>query len=67
MDRSLYVTADWQRFVPEGDPEAAFGVSHTDIDRLGLRDAYERSIALPEPPKQAKPAADKMVRAHADK
>ena len=59
MDRSLYVTADWSRFVEDGSPESAFGVAPVDIDRLGLREAYERFTA-PQPKAQAKPA-DKMV------
>ena len=43
MDRpaSYYVTADWQRFVPEGDPAARYGVAPDDIDRLGLRPALD--------------------------
>ena len=65
MNESLYVTADWSRFVEEGSPEAAFGVAHVDIDRLGLREAYERFIA-PEPvapsPKEAAKPADKAAR-----
>lgn len=65
---TLYVTADWKRFVPEGDHDAAFVVSASDIDARGLRAAYEAFIR-PEadPPKQAKRAEDKMVRRHHDK
>lgn len=56
---TLYVTADKKRFVPAGDPEAAFGVAESDIDRLGLRDAYLESI---KPKAKAKPAPfNKMV------
>ena len=60
---TLYVTADRKRFVPAGDPEAAFGVAPVDIDRLGLRDAYEDSTK----PKKAPKPANKMVRRHSDK
>lgn len=64
----LYVTADWKRFVPEGDPDAAFVVSPSDIDARGLRDAYDEFIRpKADPPKQAKRPADKMLRAHSDK
>lgn len=62
---TLYVTADKARFVPAGDPEAAFGVAEADIDRLGLRDAYDDFI---KPKAKAMPkVADKMVRKHQDK
>ena len=62
---TLYVTADRKRFVPAGDPEAAFGVAEADVDRLGLRDAYQeftkpKAKAMPKP-------RNKMVREHADK
>jgi len=57
---TLYVTADRKRFVPAGDPDAAFGVAAADIDRLGLRDAYEEFIK-PEAKAMPKPK-DKMVR-----
>ena len=60
---TLYVTADRKRFVPAGDPEAAFGVAEPDIDRLGLRDAFNdftKPKALPKP-------SNKMVRKHRDK
>lgn len=68
MSNPLYVTADWQRFVSEGDPEAAFVVAPADIDRLGLRAAYEQATApAPEPPKKAPVAANKMLRRHEDK
>ena len=57
---SYYVTADWSRFVPEGDPEARYGVAPVDIDRLGLR---ERLEAFLEPPvKQASKPLDKAVK-----
>lgn len=63
----LYVTADRQRFVPAGDPEAAFGVAPADIDRLGLREAYEEFIN-PKPKAKAVPApANKMVRRASNK
>ena len=57
---TLYVTADLKRFVPAGDPDAAIGIASVDIDRLGLRDAYEdftnpKAKAMPKP-------NDKMVR-----
>ena len=60
---TLYVTADRKRFVPAGDPEAAFGVAPVDVDRLGLRDAYEdfsKPKAMPKP-------SDKMARKPANK
>ena len=66
MSDSLYITADRKRFVPAGDPEAAFVVAPVDIDRLGLREAYDAFIA-PPPTKQAKRPADKMLRARSDK
>ena len=70
-DQSLYVTADWSRFVDEGSVEARFGVAPVDIDRLGLREAYERFIApKPEPapsPKMQRRPANKMARRPSDK
>ena len=67
--RTFYVNADWSAFVPEGSTSAAFGVSESDIDRLGLRDKLRAFLAPPEPEpiKQAKRPADKMVRRHEDK
>ena len=67
MDRSLYVTADWSRFVEDGSPESAFGVAPVDIDRLGLREAYERFTAPPPEPKAQSKPADKMVSKPSDK
>jgi hypothetical protein len=65
---ALFITADRKRFVPEGDPDAAFGVAPVDVDRLGLREALDAFLAPePEPPKQANRPADKMVRVHSDK
>jgi hypothetical protein len=66
---TVYVTADWSRVVREGDPEAAFGVSEADIDRLGLREKVNALEAPPEPepPKRLPRPADKMIRRHADK
>ena len=58
----LYVTADRQRFVPAGDPEAAFGVAEADIDRLGLRDAYDE-FTKPKPKAQPAPANKMAARA----
>ena len=55
-----YVTADRKRFVPAGDPEAAFGVAEADIDRLGLRDAYD-DFTKPKAVKAVKAAANKMA------
>ncbi len=63
---ALYVTADWSRFVREDDPEACFGVVLVDIDRLGLRDAFERFEAESEPKMRQRPA-DKMLRRPSDK
>ncbi len=57
---SLFITADRKRFVWPGDPEAAFGVAAVDIDRLGLRDAYDDFIK-PKPKAMPKPS-DKMAR-----
>lgn len=73
--RTLYVNADWSAFVPEGSTSAAFGVSESDVDRLGLREKLDAFLAPapperapePEPLKQAKRPADKMLRAHSDK
>ena len=62
MARSLYVTADWQRFVPEGDPDAAFGVALSDVDRLGLRSALDDFES-----KQARKPADKQARKPSNK
>lgn len=63
---SYYVTADRSRFVREDDPEAAFGVAPVDIDRLGLRaafDAFEAAEAPPAPPDKTTPRpADKRRR-----
>jgi len=67
---TYFVNADWSAFVPEGSTSAAFGVSEADVDSLGLReklDAFLAPAPEPEPPKQAKRAADKMVRIHEDK
>ena len=64
MSDQLYVTADWSRFVREDDPEARFGVAPVDIDRHGLRDAYERFAA---PPKMQGRPADKMLRRPSNK
>ena len=65
---TYFVNADWTAFVPEGSTSAAFGVAETDVERLGLREQLDAFLAPePEPPKQAKRAADKMVRAHQDK
>lgn len=58
---TLYVTADWSRFVREDDPEACFGVAPADVDRLGLRPALERFTKMADPP------ADKMLDRPADK
>jgi hypothetical protein len=60
-DQSLYVTADWSRFVDEGSVEARFGVAPVDIDRLGLREAYEQFVKAQRRP------ADKMLRRPSDK
>jgi len=73
MTMTFYVNADGSAFVPEGSTKAAFGVSESDIDRLGLREKLDTFLAppapkpIPEPLKQAKRPADKMVRAHDDK
>lgn len=32
----LYVNADWSALVPEGSPEAAFGITPKDAQRRGL-------------------------------
>ncbi len=69
---SYYVTADWSRFVPEGDAEARFGVAPVDVDRLGLREALDAFLAPAPPPpepatKQAERPADKAMKRPADK
>ncbi len=63
---SYYVTADWSRFVPEGDSEARYGVAPVDIDRLGLREALDAFLA-PPPVKQLAKPADKAMKRPADK
>ena len=69
--RTFFINADWSAFVPEGSTSAAFIVSESDVDRLGLREKLDAFLAppapKPEPPKQAKRPADKMLRGHADK
>jgi len=62
---NLYVTADRQRFVPEGHPDAVFGVAPGDIDRLGLREAYEAFVG--QKVKAMRHPADKAMRHPADK
>lgn len=47
---TLYVNADWSALVPEGSPEAAFGVQAKDLKRLGLDHLAEGDV-----PKQAEP------------
>ncbi len=60
---TLYVTADWTRFVREDDPEARFVVALVDVDRLGLRDAYEAHLASQAaPPKEYPTPPDKAAR-----
>lgn len=54
---SLYVDVTWTRFCDESDPEARYGVAPVDIDRLGLRAAYEQYVAPPPPPDELKEAA----------
>jgi hypothetical protein len=36
MPATYYVTADYSRIVPEGSPEAAFGIQPKDLARYGL-------------------------------
>lgn len=62
---TLYVTADGKRFVPAGDLEASFGVASVDIDKLGLRDAYDEFIK--PKPKAISKAANKMARKPSNK
>lgn len=45
---TVYVTADWSRVVPEGSPEAAFGVQPKDLRRLGLEPDPSVEQAEPE-------------------
>jgi hypothetical protein len=42
---TVYVTADWKRIVPEGSPEAAFGVQPKDLRRLGLDESAAAGTA----------------------
>ncbi len=65
---SYYVTEDWSRFVPEGDPEARYGVAPVDIDRLGLREKLEAYLNPPRvPEKMAERPLDKAMKRPADK
>lgn len=52
---ALYVDASWSRFCDEADPEARYVVAPADIDRLGLREAYDE-YASPHPPPEIKEA-----------
>ena len=68
---TLYITADRKRFVPAGDPDAAFGVAEADIDREGLREAYDeftKPKAMPRSPnKMASPPLDKAYKRSSNK
>ena len=49
---TFFVNRDWSAIVPEGSPDAAFGVQAKDLRRLGLADqvaAAELPDAEPEP------------------
>lgn len=66
-DRRLWLTADRERVVEEGDPEAAFlfatpgkDISDEDVERYGLKPARKAPAAdAPAEEKQAAPAANK--------
>lgn len=64
---TVYITADRKRVVPAGHKDAAYGVAEADIDRLGLRAAYDDFMAPPVEQKQAEPAENKMAPAPANK
>jgi len=67
---TIYITADRKRVVPAGHADAAFGVAEPDLDRLGLREAYEafiKPVEEPPKPKAIKKAANKMARRPSDK
>jgi len=67
MDKPLYVTRDWSRFVPEGHADAAFGVALVDVDRLGLRDAYDEFTKPKPKAKMASKPSNKMASKPANK
>lgn len=61
---ALYVDATWTRFCDEADPAARFVVAEVDIDRLGLRVAYDEYVARAAPPdvKEAPKPPNKAAR-----
>ena len=61
---TVYVTAD-RRVVPFGHPDAVIGVAEVDIDREGLREAYDE-FTKPKVKMQPKPA-DKAMRKASNK
>lgn len=68
-DRRLWLTADKERVVEEGDPDAAFlfvsagkEVSDEDASRYGLDAPAPAPAPEPEPEKQADPPADKQAK-----
>lgn len=69
-DRRLWLTADRERVVEEGDPEAAFlfatpgkEISDADAEKYGLKPAKAKAAEA----KQAEPAEDKQAPAPANK
>lgn len=71
-DRKLYLTADRERVVEEGDPEAAFllaapgkEISDADAEKYGLKPApaAEEKEAAPADNKQAAAPANKARKA----
>ena len=71
-DRKLYLTADRDRVVEEGDPEAAFlfatpgkEISHADAEKYGLKPAAKPAAKAEE--KEAAPTDNKQAAAPANK
>lgn len=58
----VYVDETWSRIVPEGSPEARYGVQAKDLARLGLDPGPTE-----EAPKSADRPADKALRRRSDK
>ena len=63
MSTSLFVNEDWSALVPEGSPEARFGIAPQDAKRLGLLPlAAESQEAEPPVVKQLAKPADKAIK-----
>ena len=74
LDRTLWLTADRDRVVEEGDPEAAYllGTAGKEIPddeakRLGLSGKSKTSEAAPAEEKESEPADNKQAAAPANK